>query len=721
MSDLGRSRLFAGQQNRELAAEAEEMSRAFADSSHLRWITGESDPERAWEGYFAYTQPQVRAVLDELLATFPPEDRAEALQLAGAVEAFCLPSKAVESRVFESPGVGAGHLIGVSPLVIQLTAEIAWGLHTAHPYAPETLPAGWQTAMMRAQESFALGVFQFVRALERPSETPLPVTGLSSAVERIGPAESFAWADPRSFQDAAMIFALAHELTHVREGHLSSGEGQSGGRLLIDRRVAPLLGISDQENEELTADAMTFSMCFNCLLSTWAHAEESRGGADEAGTRRLSRREWDFLAWQSAIRAAEVCEAYYSAVILLEHLAWRGGDEDTALRLGTTAMRLPVVQQALQNVRQRVLVPAYGPFMWTERDAAYRKAHHSWRLHLVEYLLPQVSRHRPSHRGHLANRYLTLPETWRDPASAAASLPMLEEQLATMQRELGHSHHDTLAARGNAVMGRFAADGDAHAAEVSLRLLIADMTRALGPRHPSTFAARHNLAQVRRKAGDRVGATAAFVTLFLEELRVLGPDHTEVLDTRYELAHLRGEEGDVEGAVAAFTSLLADRERLLGHDHVQTALTRRSLAQWRGETANPTPEVAAHHGEPLIAHAPELSPDHANTLPAYEARLTYLERSLGHGHPDTLVTRWFLATLRAKAGDAAGAAAAYAGLLEHDLHAVDFDDIDIGVIRANLEYWQSLVPRRDSRAWALAHAEGPARAEPSGCSSGDRI
>ncbi|MFJ9732711.1 GTP-binding protein [Streptomyces sp. NPDC101171] len=693
MHDLGRSSLFLEQQNHELAAEAREMSRAFADSSHLRWITGEKDPERAWEGYFAYTQPQVRAVLDELLATFPPEDRAVALQLAGAVEAFCLPSNAVESRVFESPGPSAGHLIGISPLVVQLTAEIAWGLHTGHPYPPETLSAGRQTAMMHAQESFALALLQFVRVLERPGEMPLPVTGLSTAIERTVPTQTAAWADPRSFQDAAMVFALVHELTHIREGHLSSKEGQSEGRLLVDPRIAPLLGISDQENEELTADAMTFSMCFNCLLSTWVHTEESRGGAGESQTRRVGTPEWNFIAWQSAIRATEICEAYYSAILFLAHLAQRGGDEDTARRLQTTGMRLPLVQQAVQDVRQKMLVPAYGPFMWTERDVAYRKAHHSWRLHLLENLLPQTSQHRPAHPVHLADRYLTLSQAWQDPASAAASLPVLEEHLAAMQRELGPSHQNTLATRANVVMVRFAAGADAHATKADLRAVIADMTRALGPGHPSTFAARHNLAQVRRKSGDRAEATAAFVTLFLEELRVLGPDHPEVLDTRYELAHLRGEEGDVPGAVAAFTSLLADQERLLGQDHVQTELTRRSLAQWRRQTTDLPQEATASSGGPLIAHAPVLSPDHPDTLPAYETRLAHLERSLGHGHPDTLVTRWFLAALRAKAGDAPGTAAAYAGLLQHDLHAAGFDDIDIGVLRANLEYWRSLEPR----------------------------
>ncbi|WP_234380513.1 GTP-binding protein [Streptomyces sp. CMB-StM0423] len=667
------------------------MSGAFADSAYLRWVTGESDPERAWEGYFARTQPQVRAVLDGLLASVPPEDRAGAVQLAGEVEAFCLPSGAVESRVFESPGPAAGHLIGISPLVIQLSAEIAYGLHMAHPYVPEALPAGWESATMHAQESFALNIFQFVRMLERPGETPVPSTMLTTAHEGIDPAESsLSLNNPRSFHDAAMIFALAHELAHLRAGHLPSGEGQSAGSLLIDQRFASPMGISDQENEELAADASTFTACFNYLLTTWLWSEEFREGTGQSRKRQTDERHRHLMAWKSAIRATEMCEAYYSAVLLLAHLTLRGGDEDTARRLQTTGMRLPYVQAVVQEVRQNALVPGYGPFMWTERDVAHRKAYHSWRLHLMENLLPETSRHRPTHLPGLADRYLTPAETWQDPAGAAAALPVLEEQLATMRRELGSGHQNTLATRASVVMVRFAAGGDASAAMAELQVVIADMTRALGGGDPSTFAARHNLAQVRRKSGDRMGATAAFAALLLEESRVLGPDHPEVLDTRYELAHLRGEGGDAAGAVAAFTSLLADQERLLGHDHVLTELTRGSLAQWRRETANPPQEATAVPGGPLIAHPPVFSPDHPDTLPAYEARLAYLERSLGHGHPDTLTTRWFLATLRAKAGDASGTAAAYDGLLEHDLHVMDFDDVDIGVLRANLEYWRSL-------------------------------
>lgn len=126
--------------------------------------------------------------------------------------------------------------------------------------------------------------------------------------------------------------------------------------MLIDQRIAPLMGISDQENEELTADASTFTTCFNYLLTTWHWAEDFRKGAGKSRKRPMDKRQRYLMAWKSAIRATEICDAYYSAVLLLANLTQRGGDENTARRLHTTGMRLPYVQQTVQNVRQEILV-----------------------------------------------------------------------------------------------------------------------------------------------------------------------------------------------------------------------------------------------------------------------------------------------------------------------------------------------------------------------------
>ncbi|MGW4911639.1 tetratricopeptide repeat protein [Streptomyces sp. NPDC004270] len=682
MPDPGRSLLFSQYQNPELAAEAREMSMAFADSAHLRWVTGEEDPDQAWEMYFDHTQPQVRMLLDGMLATFPPEERDRAVELAGTVEAFCLPSKAVESRVFENPGEATGFLIGISPLTVQLSAEIAWGMSTAHPYMHESLPAGWEAATMHAQESLALALSRYVRALEGDGEAPVPLSMVSTAMEK----SSLTRGGPRDYYDAAMAFALAHELAHISNGDLLPAENRRAAALLSER-LAPLLRISAEENEELAADAATFTACFNYVLGVWVLRNERPKGI----LRAVQRLQWDaqsrVTAWQSARRATEACEAYYTAVAMLSDIAFRRGDDGAAGRLLTTAMRVPHVQYYVQQIREETLAPSYGPFMWTDEDVAYRKACHSWRVHLVDNLMPSVSRHQRPEAPDWIVDWKSPADLVKEPEFLAGAVAEMEQQVVDVERELGPEHPGTLATRANLAQVRGQA-GDAVGAIADLENLVPDMERLWGADDPNIFTVRHNLAWLRGEAGDRAGAAAAFTELLAAQERVLGPDHPETLDTRYELAHLRGQAGDVTGAVADFTRLRADHERVLGAQHAATLATRKSLAHWQERAGDSA--AAVTRAELSADQAPVLSPGHPGTRAAYEARLADQVRTRGPGHPDTLTTLWFLAVLRGRAGDPAGAAAAYAELLHHDLAPLGFDDVDIRLLRDNVTHWQSV-------------------------------
>ncbi|MGW1613161.1 GTP-binding protein [Streptomyces sp. NPDC002285] len=684
--DPGRSILFERYQNPVLAAEAREMSMAFADFSYLRRLSGEQDPDRAWEGHFAHTQPQVRRVLDGLLATFPPEEQERAVALAGSVEAFVLPSAAVESRVFENPGEATGYLIGISPIAVQLTGEIAWGLNSAHPYMAGALPTGWEAATMHAQESLALNINGYMRALEGAGDAPVPLGMLNLALaDADGPGRWSHARGPRDFYDAATTFALAHELAHIGNGDLLPAENRRATALLSER-IAPLLRISDQENEELTADAATFTSCFNYLLGTWLMMNERPTGLLRALKRLQWKAQLSVTAWHSARRATEACEAYYSAIAILSDISFRRGDDDTASRLMTTATRVPFVQYYVQHMREEVLAPSYGPFMWTDEDVLYRKAHHSWRVYFLDALLPQTSRHqRPDLPDWLAS-LKTPGDLSKDPDVLAGVAAVWEEKIPDLEREMGADHPETLSARAHLAHLRGEAQ-DFAGSKAVLEELLVDAERVAGADDRSTLGIRHNLACMRARSGDVAGAAAAFRELLADQERVFGPDDPEVLDTRYELAWLRGESGDAAAAAAAFVELSADYERALGPGHAATLATRNSLAHWR-DRAGDAPGAAAASTEARTHQHPALSPDHPDTLPAYEARLEEQERLLGAGHPDALTTRWFLAILRGRAGDASGAAAAYAELLEHDLAPLAFDDVDLRILRDNADYWR---------------------------------
>ncbi|XUL89452.1 tetratricopeptide repeat protein [Streptomyces galilaeus] len=80
--------------------------------------------------------------------------------------------------------------------------------------------------------------------------------------------------------------------------------------------------------------------------------------------------------------------------------------------------------------------------------------------------------------------------------------------------------------------------------------------------------------------------------------------------------------------------------------------------------------------------------DAAGAAQAYADLLKHTVRVLGEDHPDTLTTRSNLAAWRGEAGDAAGAAQAYADLLADRIRVLGEDHPDTLTTRNNLAYWQ---------------------------------
>ncbi|MFB7764257.1 tetratricopeptide repeat protein [Streptomyces xiamenensis] len=660
MRDPGQSILFTRYQNPALAAEAREMSLAFADFSYLRWVTGEEDPERAWEMYFAHTQPQVRNDLDGLLKTFHPEDHDRAIKLAGSVEAFVLPSRAIESRVFVNPGEATGYLIGISPLLADLTAEIAWGMHLVLPYTPEALPSGWEVAAMHAQGTLDLTISAYVRTVAGIGEAP-PFTGALGFADEVGGVGYFGQR-PRDYRAAAVSFALAHELTHIQQGDVFLSEEEK-------ERNAPAKGVifppvSDEEHSEVAADAATFTHCFNYLLLTWIWRQEPPADDRSSQERFMQDAKRRLAALGSAVLATEVCESYYAAILILAVIAESRGDNDSVDRCLTVAKRLPYVQSYIQRTRKEALAPSYGPFMWTDRDVEYRKAHHRWRVRFIEDVMPHI-----------------LQSETRDLAEAVDAQ---SELLTVQERVLGPDHPDTLATMCWRARLR-GETGDAAGVAAAYAEMLTVQERVLGPDHPDTLTARHNVAHWRGEAGDAAGAAAAYAELLTVQERVLGPDHPDTLATRGRIAIWRGRAGDAAGAAAAWAEQPTSQERVLEPDHPDTLATlaaRGRFAHWRGEAGNAAGAAAAY-AELLTVQERVLGPDHPDTLAtrhnvahwwgeagdvagaaaAWAEMLTVQERVLGPDHPDTLTARHNVAHWRGEAGDAAGAAAALAEML----------------------------------------------------------
>ncbi|MFB6771358.1 tetratricopeptide repeat protein [Streptomyces sp. NPDC056337] len=717
MRDEGRSVLFARYQNPVLAAEAREMSMGCIELSYLRWVTGEEDPERAWEMYFGATQPQVRRVLDGLLATFPPEERDRAIALAGSVEAFCLPSNETASRVFENPGEATGYLIGISPLVVQLSADIAWGMNMLSPYAGENVGRTWDSAVGR--DTLDLQINEYVRALVGIGEAPMPTSVVSIALERRSHQEWPHGQGPQDYREAAIAFILAHELAHIQHGDLSPAEETRRMRI-FPREFASLLQISDEVNEELMADASTFVRSYNYFLGTWFFKTDS----PDAGSLSLRRFKYELqyqrVALHSARRATEACEAYYSTVAILGMIAWHRGDDERANRLLATAMRAPYVQVYIQRDRQQQMAPKIGSFLWTEQDVAYRKVHFDWRFHFICDVMPQVWRrlglHVPDTLPDISVTGRNLADLLEEADVVAAAAAILQERLASQDPVLGRDHPDVLETRQGIAWFR-EKTGDTAGAIAAYAELLTDLERVLGSNNRSTLAVRHNLAWLRGRAGDTAGATADFAELLADQERVLGHDDLEVLETRHELAWLRGKTGDKWGAAAAFAALVDDLERVAGPDHAATRAARDGLAHWREETGDATGAATR-----LLAEKEQmLGPDHADTLAARQALADLQretgdvtgaatvaeglfadqERVLGPDHPDTLSTLARLARWRGEAGDAMGAAAAYVELLAGQQRVLGRDHPITQATWRLLGFWWGIVTNTADSAQEL--------------------
>ncbi|MFI8993383.1 tetratricopeptide repeat protein [Streptomyces sp. NPDC053542] len=674
MRDPGRSFLFARYQNPVLAAEAREMSKTFADSSYLRRLTGEENPESAWEAYFAHSQPQVRGALDGLLATIPPEERERAVELAGSVEVFCLPSNAVESRVFVNPGEATGYLIGIAPLTVQLTADIAWGMNMVHPSATDAHPRNWDAEAGR--EALDEHIMRYVRALQAVGEAPLPVSLMAVALR-----DHPEWPHgqgPNDYRDAALTFVISHELAHIEHGDLLPAQ-RPKAQLLLPESTASLLGISAEANEELAADASAFMPCYNYVVGTWMLKNEPPSRSRISLKRREHKKEYQRVARQSARRAAEACEAYYSAVLVLGTFEWLRGDNDTANRLLTAGARAPFIQFYIQRDRQEVLAPQIGSFMWSARDVEYRKAHHSWRTHFTTQVMPEM----------WAGMGLDIPETYPDVVTQKHLAERLEDalgdpevvsrvaddarkRLSEQERVRGAQHPTTLQARLEAAFLQSQA-GDTAGALAAMEELLPDLVRATGRDSAQVLALRHNVAFLLGKTERTRDAAAAWAALRADQERILGPGHPDVLETRYNLASLRGRAGDAEGAAADFAELVAGEERVRGHDDDHTSAARNALAFWRAKAEDKAGTAAR------LAEERErtLGPGHPDTLAARrdlaglrreavtaaERLLAAQKEVLGPEHPDTRTTLDSLAWWRGKAGDAAGAAATFAELL----------------------------------------------------------
>ncbi|WP_371619075.1 hypothetical protein [Streptomyces sp. NBC_00454] len=408
-----RSSLFRDDQNPALAREAAKRGRVFADREFVRrWIAPGSGL-RGWESY-AQSNDMLRHILDGVLiarAAVEVSDNGTTdwpvtRRRAGLVEAVFLPSLAMESRVFENPGEQAGHVIAVSPLVCELSANIAWALPLAYEYAG----VGRVRENQELVEALDECVLSYLRSTLHRDPT------LTKSVIPHGVPCSSPYSDTvRQVWRSNVRFTLCHELSHIEMDHFG-GLGRS--------RVPNFLShLPDEIRREAEADCAAFTWNMNAAI--WevnshrrgrlggltagdtgedgqgdegrdGHVDEAEAGDGNLGaqgptpTPRAPADPFTGAAVKAILRATEASDCFYVTMEILTELARHLGDEAKARRLSQVTERKQLVRKYVYRLRTEELSETYGVHVWDLKDFTKWTVQDDFVAHIAEKVIPRV-------------------------------------------------------------------------------------------------------------------------------------------------------------------------------------------------------------------------------------------------------------------------------------------------------------------------------------------
>ncbi|RFC71088.1 tetratricopeptide repeat-containing protein [Streptomyces sp. AcE210] len=249
-------------------------------------------------------------------------------------------------------------------------------------------------------------------------------------------------------------------------------------------------------------------------------------------------------------------------------------------------------------------------------------------------------------------------ELWDVAADAGTAAPSSSDDLG-----IGLSPN-ALAALYHAANQR-GVSGDPGGAASDLAVVVQLRRQVLGPDHPDTLLSMHQAAYWQEEAGDPAAAAVGFREVAKLRNQVHGPDHRSTVSSTWGLAHALRGSGDAMGSKEVYTGLMQDRLRAVGPDHIDTLNCRHELANLlRDDEANPAAAVVD---------------------------LTQLVRDwtrvVGAKDRNTLQSRHSLAEAMGLAGDAAGAASAFAKLVRDETRSLDPTDRLILASRQALARW----------------------------------
>lgn len=404
-----RSILFQDDQNPALAREAAKLGRLFGDHEFVgRWIAPGSGL-RGWDSY-AEANDELRHILDGVFiadATVEVSDNGTTdwpgtRRRAGLVEAVYLPSLAMESRVFENPGEQAGHVIAVSPLICELSANIAWALPLAYEYAG--------VARVRENQGLAEALDESVLSYLRSTLHRDPA--LTEAVIPFGLPSSSPYCDMvRQVWRSNVRFTLCHELSHLDLDHF----GGSGRTRVPDS----LSHLPDEIRWETEADCAAFIWNMNAAIWEVSSGRLGRraglaggdtgedgqgngdrdGRVDEAGVgdgnlgaqgTQAPADPFTDVVVKAILRATGASDCFFVTMEILAEFARHLGDEAKARRLSQVTERKQLVRRYVHWLRTEELSKVYGLHAWTLEDFTKWKVQDEFVAHVAEKVIPRA-------------------------------------------------------------------------------------------------------------------------------------------------------------------------------------------------------------------------------------------------------------------------------------------------------------------------------------------
>lgn len=388
-----RSWFFSAHQDVGLAAEAIKLARVFADRNFLTAV----DPDHIWLkdwSEYAKANTRTRHLLDGLLLAhaFSPDAEngevpgfAQGAEMAGRVEAFFLPSTALECQVFEHTTREGheGYVIALSGYASDLMAVISWALPTVHLWyrSRDTTPTDAASLrefvaeygpMKKAVEEMDDSIASYFRLWARKDGLLTAPTSILPTSRDGTPDGDAAFEEAESTHAACQTFLLAHEFSHILQDHFSLDE---------QPRAEPpdsfLSQFPDGVRQEVAADCAAFTLTMNSLIIRDGDSPSIPDFAALLKTPRSSRRsllpgrrrrqesaERDRRTLRRcAVLASDACVSFFAVVDLLAAVARQYGDEASAARYDAVSARKDTVRGYVRWVREG-LVHEWGSPMW---------------------------------------------------------------------------------------------------------------------------------------------------------------------------------------------------------------------------------------------------------------------------------------------------------------------------------------------------------------------